>query len=721
MKKHAKPYRILMILGLLATGGREVMAENRADTAAAIKGDGRGGVYIAGSTHGVFEGVQSGAADAWIARFNAVGKQVWVDQFGSAAGEIAVGLGVDAAGNAYVAGQTHGFIHPSQTSQGKSDIWLARFSPQGQQQWVRQFGSAGFDGASDVEADKFGNTYVVGYTTGNLGGPNVGGNDIWIAKYSSSGAQMWVKQFGSPMDDFAYGVSISPQGQIILSGFTEGTLGARSFGGRDLWIASFSPNGNRLWVRQWGGAGDDSAASAAVTPDGRVVLCGYTYSSLSQQKKGGGADVWLAMFSALGVPQWTRQIDTGSTEVPQSVAVGNNRIYTVGYVSSLTGVHEAWMVIHDLTGKLVGGKVLRTENNEVFNAVDVDATGGVFVTGEVEVDLADGSEDMDALYFRFNANGLPTLSRQLSGITAPLPAINPGPFVLHEVAPQATDAGINDWTKNHVVFYTGAASRDGRLVVFLPGTDANARMYTALLKAFASRGYSVIGLNYPNTLTVDNLCDNGANGDCYEQVRFEVLTGQDTSSQLAIMPANSIQNRLYKLLLKLQADYPSEGWGAWVDNVNQAPVWSNIIVSGHSQGAGYAAFVGKVYKVARAVMIAGPADVLSNGSPVPWITAAGPTPMSDYVGFGHLADPFYPRYEPNWVAMGLGGQTRVDTTIFNFSGVRNLISSIPPADGKATGLKCHNSLAVDQSTPFIGADTPLYEAEQVWRYIVEKN
>ncbi len=63
----------------------------------------------------------------------------------------------------------------------------------------------------------------------------------------------------------------------------------------------------------------------------------------------------------------------------------------------------------------------------------------------------------------------------------------------------------------------------------------------------------------------EDLCAANADRDCHEKVRRETLTGDDHSSLISVNRPNSIENRLIKLLQYLDANYPQEGWGSFLD------------------------------------------------------------------------------------------------------------------------------------------------------------
>ena len=58
---------------------------------------------------------------------------------------------------------------------------------------------------------------------------------------------------------------------------------------------------------------------------------------------------------------------------------------------------------------------------------------------------------------------------------------------------------------------------------------------------------------------------------------------------VVISRANSIENRLTKLLQYLAAQFGEEGWSRFM--AHDGPRWARIAVSGHSQGGGEAAMI----------------------------------------------------------------------------------------------------------------------------------
>jgi hypothetical protein len=139
-----------------------------------------------------------------------------------------------------------------------------------------------------------------------------------------------------------------------------------------------------------------------------------------------------------------------------------------------------------------------------------------------------------------------------------------------------------------------------------------------------------------------------------------------------------------------------------------------LVIAGHSQGGGHAAFIGKRYCVARVVMLGSPADrCFAAGGPAPWLATPGQTPAERYYGFAHARDHGIERISPAWDLLGLGALgavVNVDREASPYLGTHRLISDRPvPSD------KFHASVATDAATPRAPDGTPFYAP--VWEYL----
>jgi hypothetical protein len=153
--------------------------------------------------------------------------------------------------------------------------------------WATRISSAAADIGLGIATDTLGNAFVTGYysaaltlynANGSIGStlPFVGGNDVFIAKYSSAGFVTWAARITatSTSTDTGYAIATDTLGNAFVTGEFRGALtvfnangtsgGTLQFvGGNDIFIAKYSPDG----------------FISIPTPANSNVLVGATYAS----------------------------------------------------------------------------------------------------------------------------------------------------------------------------------------------------------------------------------------------------------------------------------------------------------------------------------------------------------------------------------------------------------------------------------------------------------
>jgi pimeloyl-ACP methyl ester carboxylesterase len=214
--------------------------------------------------------------------------------------------------------------------------------------------------------------------------------------------------------------------------------------------------------------------------------------------------------------------------------------------------------------------------------------------------------------------------------------------VLHFVPPQATDPSIDQFLQDHYALLNGAAPTNGLLFVFLPGTYARPRDHQRLLDEAARLGFHVLGIEYPSvgddagSSMVMQVCSRDPDPACHGEVRAARISGGEARG-VSVTPANSIENRLVRALSYLGQQYPDEAWDAFV--VDGQVDWSRLVVGGHSQGGGMAAYLAKQHAVARVAMFSGPSDFAPAARCyASWLAQPSATPVDRYYGLVHAEE-----------------------------------------------------------------------------------
>ncbi|MBI4331850.1 MAG: SBBP repeat-containing protein [Chloroflexi bacterium] len=183
-------------------------------------------VYLVGTVHSSLPG-QIAASSISILKYDSSGNELWLREFGTGRYDQPHRAVADGAGNLYIAGFTNG-VFPGQTRSGSQDAFVAKLDASGNLVWVNQFGTSGADQAYGVAVDRAGNSYVAGLVRGPLEGQTYSGEtDAFVRKYNSSGSVLWTYQFGTSGLDRAYGVALDETGGLYVTGYVGGVSTGR--------------------------------------------------------------------------------------------------------------------------------------------------------------------------------------------------------------------------------------------------------------------------------------------------------------------------------------------------------------------------------------------------------------------------------------------------------------------------------------------------------------
>jgi subtilisin-like proprotein convertase family protein len=382
------------------------------DSSNDIAVDRAGNIYTVGRTSGNLEGNNQGIYDAWISKYNSAGQLIWQRQFGTAGYDAASGVAVDNEGNTYAIGSTDGGL--GNTSDRTS--WLVKYDANGSQLWKRDLLTPDYDVANGAISISNGSIHIVGRAIGNAGGSGEVTTDAFVAQYDSNGNLSWMKPIASPAWDEAKSVASDSVGNIYIAGSTRGNLQGTNAGDADAWLAKYDSSGNIVWKQQIGTIAEDEAFGVAVSNNGHVYLSGHTHNKLGESFSGntdewtgdlnaareafykndksklggiyyGSADAWIAQFNAVtGDLKWKRQLGTSAYDSSTGVATDiHGNAYITGRTrgklgESYAGGDDAWLAKYNLNGALQWKRQLGTVGDDFSHGIAV-SNAGVYIGG----------------------------------------------------------------------------------------------------------------------------------------------------------------------------------------------------------------------------------------------------------------------------------------------------------------------------------------------------
>ncbi|MEL7472324.1 MAG: GC-type dockerin domain-anchored protein [Planctomycetota bacterium] len=246
---------------------------------------------------------------------------------------------------------------------------------------------------------------------------------------------------------------------------------------------------------------------------------------------------------------------------------------------------------------------------------------------------------------------------------------------------------------------------NGRLFVWLSGSGGAPGQYQALSTTAAEIGYDVVGLVYDSWPAVNLFTTNDTDPTLPERIRRERLFGEDLFDEINVNPANSVVNRLAKIIQHQSTNHPAEPWSRYLTPSGEVN-WRRVVVGGHSQGAGHTAYLTKAFELDGALLIAGPGDFVQGLGTAPWVFEPSLTPADRCFAFTHVDDPTAPGFFGNQRILGLdafGPIESVDGKAAFQIDSHMLASVLPVPPGDA-----HSAVAVDALLPLDANGVPVY-------------
>lgn len=270
------------------------------------------GYFYETAQFGQYQLTSYGSNDIVIIKQSPDGDVLWLSHHGGYLDDDPRSIVEESDGNLLICGYFKDRLFLQGTSQSiwgiddKDAFWL-RIDKDGNCIGGDAFGGCSVDVAERIVVDSDGDFYIGGiYSSGFIFAaqqvPHYGLYDSFVCKFDKDGNKKWLR-FGSGYgDDFSIGLDISEDDVVYVTGyfsdqalFNDTVL--YSEGQKDVFVVSYSKNGERKEIKSFGGIGDDMGWGICVS-DGNWYLTGSFENDLliggNQLVSSGSSDVLLA-------------------------------------------------------------------------------------------------------------------------------------------------------------------------------------------------------------------------------------------------------------------------------------------------------------------------------------------------------------------------------------------------------------------------------------------
>ncbi len=377
----------------------------------------------------------------------ATGKPIWAAAFGGFGIDAPKAIAIGSDGSAYVCGYFEGEIDFGGTvgkkkSNGKSDAFVAKLSPDGKIAWAQTFGGPREDTANAIaiKGDKIvvAGSFADELKIGEFDHKAINSDDLFVVAFDPAGTVQWMWTLGGIDSDGANAIAPMPDGGWVIGGsFADGIdLGnthVKSKGRSDGLLVKLAPTGDVVWAKSFGGRYDDTILHVAVDANSNIYVQGHfrdvsDWGGPKPLTAAGGSDndIVLAKYDTNGDYVWAQRFGNQFNDVAGGIAVDPaghitmvgsfDRSISFGQGDDHTSLGEADAYVARFTsdGKLEWAKTFGAEREDVAWGVAADSAGNSVTTGwfQKSVDFGKGGAlaskgNKDVFVLKLDPKGAP--------------------------------------------------------------------------------------------------------------------------------------------------------------------------------------------------------------------------------------------------------------------------------------------------------------------------
>ncbi len=298
----------------------------------------------------------AGGFDVFVAKYTSTGKLKWAVSAGDIGNESSYQISTDKNGTSTISGftdSTSTFGKISTSHYKGQEAFIAQLDRNGNFLWANTVTGAGTQLGVNICTDPANNVYLTGRYSDTvfIGSDtiiNKKGWDLFLIKYSSTGAIMRYKTYATRFNEYMSEIKADKFGHIYAGGSCTDSLKfdgitLRSKALLDGYIVKMDTALNAIWGRTFGTADktfSDVVTSLDVTDSGNVMAAGIfaskgTFGSTTLSSTG-DRDIFTISYDSSGTALWADQAGGSQYDVPNDIAAFRSTYMITGQFANNT-------------------------------------------------------------------------------------------------------------------------------------------------------------------------------------------------------------------------------------------------------------------------------------------------------------------------------------------------------------------------------------------------
>lgn len=259
--------------------------------------------------------------------------------------------------------------YSNDTAAGDEDVYLIRIDGLGKVIWERRYPAPGNQNGWHGGLVPGGNYYIAGTSAAS----SDEGNNLFLMEIDSAGEMKWRREYEAGGDDWGWSaVRLRSEGYVMV-----GDSVSKETESKDAVVIRVDDSGELIWLRTFGGPGDQRLFSVVEGPDGSIYSIGLTNG-----EGNGEEDTLLLKVSPDGNLLWRKTFGGSALDIGHGIILKDDALFITGYTANYgADGHDPLLLKVTFEGELVWSKVYKMAGTDHAISGCATSDGGFAMTG----------------------------------------------------------------------------------------------------------------------------------------------------------------------------------------------------------------------------------------------------------------------------------------------------------------------------------------------------